>query len=369
MNSLADNYLLYISKSINNYCKIVLKNNEFIDENKTIDVIYDYLNEVFLLKKSINKVNYNQCFKTKLSDEDNSLLNLLTEYSLIDRIKLKDKSIKKSCIFVVDTIKFFINMEIYVYKKNIYSYDQAYVSVMKNNKFLDKASLKNCLDNNKCELIKTFDINVKTKKQLNETNLSFNFNSTDLKISGNYVFNKLNYYNEDILNYNSREVKFVEDNYKCEIYFNCLETLTLKILNELINGKNKKHFIYIPEYILKKKNNVMMLFSILNIYSISNSICLIIDANYYLKYKNSNELNSNYEIALIIKNYISENLDLININYLIFDELDDQEFSNTYKKIEKKIELIFNASISNEMKQLLNKEGYKYIVCKKVKYE
>lgn len=369
MNSLVDNYLLYISKSVNNYLKVMLKSDKYIDQEKTTDVIYDYLNEVFLLKKSNCKINYNRTFKMKLNDEETSLLNIFTEYGLIDRIKLKDKNIKKSYIFVVDAIRFFINLEIYIYKKQSYSYNQAFSAVIKNTKYLDKQELKVNLNARKGEIIKIFEHDIEIKKQLMKMNLSPNFNTIEYKIGSNLVFDKTSYLSEELFNYNYREVKYIESGYLTEIYLSCLENMSLKILKELIISKNKKHIIYIPEYILRKKKNIADIKSIFNICSIANSVCFAISIDNYQKYRNSYDLSIYYKVALIIKDEIYDNIDLSNIDYLIVNYSDDSQIDELLKKIDKEKMIIFNGSIPKDIKSKLESLGYKYCVSKKVKYE
>lgn len=368
MDSLADNYLLCISKSIDNYCQVIFSGNPYIDRNRLIDIIYDYLNEVFLLKKEIKKINYNQTLKVVLSPYANSLLNIMTEYGIVDRIKLKDKNIKKSYIFVVDTIIFFINLEFYVYKKEVYSYDQAYSSVIKNNKFIDKVNLKLLLNNNKKELVRIFNKNRKTFQTLDKLNLDQSFGTIDFKLGKDIIYHKMNYNNDSLINYNYNEFKYVQHDYLTDIYFNCLETLTISIIKEMILGKNYKHFIYIPEYILKKKSNYKRLQNILNIYSISQSICLVLESNYYLKYKEIiYNLGNDYNLAIRLDCELDDNIDLKDTIYVIIDNIFGYDLTKILLKIDTNMKLLFNISISNEIKEKLS--GYEYVVCKRVKYE
>ena len=114
MNSLVDDYLLYVSNTIASYSKVILKNDENIVLDKLTDIVYDYLNEVFLLNQKIGDFDFGHTLSLKLQDNENSLFNLFLQYGLIDRLKLKDKNIRKSYIFVVDTINYFINVEKYI---------------------------------------------------------------------------------------------------------------------------------------------------------------------------------------------------------------------------------------------------------------
>lgn len=354
MNSLVDDYLFYVSSAISNYSKVLLRDDENITLDKLTDIIYDYLNEVFLLKRTIGKIDFDHIINIKLQDYENSLLNIIMEYGLIDRVKLKDKSIKKSYVFVVDTINYFINIERNIYKNADFLYDRIFQSIMRGTSFIDKAFLKEKLIENESEILKLYKDNCDCLKKMNISIDNFGFRTQ--KISNNMYYLESSYNNEKIYDYNEKEVLYVLKDYQRKIYLNSLENLSLIILKELFENKKNKYFIFVPDYALSK-TFIKKVLKIFNVYAIRDSICLLFDIDYYLKIMDYDDIFDGYDIGVHIGyDYGIDDFSLAKYMIIEYDEtLDDVIAKNV-----KNTEIFANGKIGTNNKNKLKDMNIKY---------
>lgn len=353
MNSLVDDYLLYVSNTIASYSKVILKNDENIVLDKLTDIVYDYLNEVFLLNQKIGDFDFGHTLSLKLQDHENSLFNLFLQYGLIDRLKLKDKNIRKSYIFVVDTINYFINVEKYIYKNADFFYNQVSLKILKNQVFIDKNYLKEKLDSSENELEKLYKINCDSIKKINKQIDKFSYKVQS--ISNNEHFLNTLYKNDKLYDYKESETLYVLKDYQRDVYLNSLENLSINIVKELFENKKNKYFVFVPEYIANSKLALKKLLKIFNVYSVNKQVCFIFDWVSLNKHDYLDEMLTGYEYGVYLNNESNFEYNYENVNYMIIHY--DEELEDIVNRYSKSCSIIITGRLNSNIKNKLREQN------------
>ena len=353
MNSFVDDYLLYISKTITNYSRVLLRNDENVALDKLTDIIYDYLDEVFLLNQKVGNFDFQPVLNLKLQDCENSLFNLFLQYGIVDRLKLKDKNIKKSFVFIVDTINYFINVEKYIYKNADFFYDQVSLKILKSQTFIDRDVLYESLKSNESELENLYKINCESIKKMNNQSDKFSYKLQT--ISSNEYFLNSCYKNDDLLEYKECETEFVLKAYRKDIYLNSLESLSINIIKELFENKKNKYFVYVPEYIACSINALKKLLKMFDVYCVNQLVCFIFDSASIIKHEHLDNLLEEYEYGVYINSESNLEYTYEAANYMIF--LYDEKLEDLIIKYSKTSNIIITGKVATEAKVKLGEQN------------
>ena len=370
MNGLVDKYLLFKSNCIYNGVITLVKNiPEFnAKTDKLVDIIYDYLNEVFLLNRSIEKYKLSKTLNIKLNDTENSLFNLFIDYGIVDRIKLKDKSIKKSYIFIVDAINYFAYVEKYISDSADVSYTQMIKRIMKKQHFLDKVMLENAINSSIEELKAIYADNFNRSSKFKSLIYDNKFSVAPTSFGDSNFYVNLNYINDDLYNFKNKEIAYVKDNFKEELFLSNLELFSYFVIEELFGGKKNKYFVSVPDFIVRRKNLFRRACSEVSVYSVRQLVTLIINKNSFTKYENIiDEAIKTYNIGVNINDSIRDDENFSGAKYFFVNYDDSGDFDLLFKKYNNSSEFIIKNKISSKDKTELINKGVKYFVSKQVK--
>lgn len=370
MDNLVDAYLEFKAYNVENYTKCVMKhyNSRFKLTNKLIDIVYDYLNEVYLSGDYMSNANLTQITGMKLDRDRNSILALFVDYGAVSRMNLKNKEISDTYLFVVDTILFFIRVESLTNtsKFGCDSFESACKKVFKTNEYENDVILKDIFNGYSNEFIALFNSNLKKNNDFNSLVRDNAFEIEYNKLDDELYLAEYTYNNAILENYDQKEVDYVKKNYTMDIFHYSLQLIILDLIEDLLLEEKKKILIRIPKDIVLKKSLLKVIVDETHIYSIKKNIIFVID--YSVTEKDETILDTLYEkgydIAVNRDMPMPKNFDLGYSKYLLLEYYNDDEFRNIYKKIGDTVGLVITNHLSKVEKLECLGYGIKYFVKK-----
>lgn len=332
---------------------------------KVKDVIYDYLNEVLLGEDYASDDELFNVTGVKGERDVTSFIKLLIEYGIVTRKMLKEDNIYKSYLFIVDATMYSIRI---FNDKNSMSgeiaFDEIIKKVMREGTYYNFDVLKDIVQKSSKELEHIFQIFVKKERIMNEAFDSKNYNIEYLKITNSMFLADIVYQNEELLNYEEREVSFVKKNYDFDIYIQGLKELLFDYIQQLLAGNRFKLFVKIPNNILSKKSVLKIITNMLHIFSIRKNIVVVIDFSAFLKDETIMSYLTSLDFIVAINKdcEFPKSFDLETAKYLMIDYFDDDEFKRIYKRTKDNLNLIITNHVTKSERQKCNDQGITYFL-------
>lgn len=356
MNGIIDEYLYFKARNITNYVTTVIKslNRSFKMPNKMSDIIYDYLNEVYLGKENLDTKALSKITGLKATNDVNYFLKLVIDYGGTTRLSLKDKLICESYVFIANATMFFICMESLTNTNKFgnLSFEDAckksYKMVGADFQHTLKSAISEC-DN---ELMKIFYTNVKKMTKFNAamSNDHFTYESKKMDSKQAFYMVNLHFHNEELDSYDGREIDYVQCKYDGELYMSGLEMLTIDIIDALLAKEDKKFFIEVPDYIAERKSYIKMLNTVTKLYAIRKNIVFVINYGISVDYPDNVSflIEKGYDIALMKDRPMPSNFVINDIKYLMIDYSNDDEFARILKRARNSAEIIISNKLSRK---------------------
>lgn len=368
MDNLVDRYLELNATMITSFVSILVKNglNDFKLSNKFKDIVYDYLNEVSLGEDILDSNELNNITGLKCDINTNMMLKLMIDYGVTSRMELKDKETKQQYLFIVDATMFFISVLKYINtdKCGDISFATVLNKSIREVYFNDLKTFKSVINESIEEVEVVFYKFIKLDKSFINLLDNDNFRITYLLIDDAFKVADIEYHNEELFNFNYKEVNYVKNNYEMDIYKSGLTLITLELVKNLLKGKKEKVFIRVPNKVFSKKSFLKLLIACTHIYSVRKNIVLLVN---YSVIKEDDELldyliAEGYEVAINKDGDMPKNFDLGSAKYLFLNYSNDDQFTRIYKRAYGKQEFVITNNISKSEKLECMKDGIRFFV-------
>lgn len=367
MDNLVNTYLEFRASNIEKYVRLVMKHFDSSVKLsiKLLDVIYDYLNEVYLPSEYASEAGLSRVTGLSLDKDRSSIIALMIDYGLVTRAKLKDEDVQSLYLFVVDTILLFVGIESKTISTefNEGDFNKVLLEVLKEEKFEYDSRIGAIVDGYTNEFNKLFDTIYNKQNKFYLTILESPFSYKLLPFGDDMYYLNLEYYNQAFVDYEDKEVSNILNDYEFDIFKFGLEYMLIEFVDSLFKQEKKKVFINIPTRVFSKKTSFKVILDMVSIYSIKKNIVLNYEysAN---KYESTVRLlfDKGFTTGIIKNVKFEKDFDLAYAKYLFFEYNDDNELKNIVKKTSESTKLVITNDVSVSEKLDCMGLGIKYFL-------
>lgn len=351
MDNLVDSYLLFKS---DNVCKYVCELNRFSPTSielpvKLRDIVYDYLNEVYLGNEVLSKEQLVEITNMHVDNISNSIFKLFVEYGVTTRKALKDKTTSEAYRYIVDAIMLFTCVDgmTNTSKCGDVSFDNTFNKAYRKLELNSEKAIKKVINAHPKGFVNIFKDSLSKNDKFNSTigNSSYIFNNTS--IDEKSILIDFEYLNDELFSYEDKEINFVKKDYELDIFRNSLELCCLNVIEDILKGDRKRVFIRIPKEFLMKKANLKVLMDVTHIFGVKRNIILLVDYSLLDSIEGLADtlIDKGYILSINKDKEFGKMFNLFGVKYLFLEYSDDSEFKNIIRKCSDTVEMFITNRI------------------------
>lgn len=370
MDNLVDQYLEFKAYNISEYTRMVIEyyNPRFRLTNKLIDIVYDYLNEIYLGGDYASNTSLTKTTGLSLDADRNSIMALFIDYAVISRMALKSKETSSIYSFIVDTILFFIRIESLTNtsKFGCDSFDSAVKRALRDGEFENEAELNEIFKTNPENFIAFYDDSLRRNNEFNSYIRDNAFELVNHRIDDGLFMSECNYNNEELFKLEEKDVNYVKEKYEVDLFLAGLEIITIDLIQDLLLDQKKKVLVKIPKGIATKKSLMKVVLEKTKVFAVKRNLLLVFDYSVIEKDKNylSSLYDKGYDFAVNKDGPMPKNFDLGSSKYLLLEYFNDDEFKGVFRRVGESVGVIITNKLNKVDKLECLGLGIKYFIQK-----